>query len=72
MEGGAEIGTQGWVKYRFNEPEQAQIATSLAHFAVFAGIGRKTAMGMGQACLGGERSSRERGAGEKNKPKSKI
>ena len=48
MEAGAEIGTVGWVKYRFPDPEQARIATILANFAVFSGVGRKTAMGMGQ------------------------
>ena len=51
MEAGAEIGTVGWVKYRFPDPEQARIATVLAvlaNFAVFSGVGRKTAMGMGQ------------------------
>jgi CRISPR-associated endoribonuclease Cas6 len=48
MEGGAEIGSVGWVRYRFPDPEQAKIATTLAHFACFAGVGRKTAMGMGQ------------------------
>jgi CRISPR-associated endoribonuclease Cas6 len=51
MEGGAEIGSEGWVKYRFSDPEQARIATVLANFAVFAGVGRKTAMGMGQTAL---------------------
>lgn len=49
MEGGAEIGSVGWVRYRFPDPEQARVATILAHFATFAGVGRKTAMGMGQA-----------------------
>ncbi|GAX38418.1 CRISPR system precrRNA processing endoribonuclease RAMP protein Cas6 [Nodularia sp. NIES-3585] len=48
MAGGAEIGAEGWVKYRFLDPEQARMATILAHFADFAGVGRKTAMGMGQ------------------------
>lgn len=48
MEGGAEIGSVGQVRYRFPDPEQAKIATILAHFACFAGVGRKTAMGMGQ------------------------
>jgi CRISPR-associated endoribonuclease Cas6 len=48
LEGGAEIGAQGWVMYRFPDSEQAKIATVLAHFAQFAGVGRKTAMGMGQ------------------------
>jgi CRISPR-associated endoribonuclease Cas6 len=48
LEGGAEIGTQGWVRYRFSHPEQAQIASVLAQFAFFAGVGRKTTMGMGQ------------------------
>ncbi|MGB7412590.1 MAG: CRISPR system precrRNA processing endoribonuclease RAMP protein Cas6 [Thermosynechococcaceae cyanobacterium] len=51
MKGGAEIGAQGWVNYRFPDPEQARIATVLAHFATFAGVGRKTAMGMGQTQL---------------------
>ncbi len=51
MEGGSEIGTQGWVRYRFPDIEQAKIATVLAHFAFFAGVGRKTAMGMGQVRL---------------------
>jgi CRISPR-associated endoribonuclease Cas6 len=46
-----EIGSQGWVRYRFPDPEQARIATILAHFAFFAGVGRKTAMGMGQTRL---------------------
>jgi CRISPR-associated endoribonuclease Cas6 len=43
----AEIGTTGWVKYRFNDPQQVKVATILAHFAEFAGVGRKTGMGMG-------------------------
>lgn len=49
LEGGPEIGAQGWVKYRFPDPEQVRIATILAHYAFFAGVGRKTPMGMGQA-----------------------
>ncbi len=52
MEGGTEIGAQGWVRYRFSEAETARIATILANFAFFAGVGRKTAMGMGQTQLG--------------------
>lgn len=48
MEGGAEIGAKGWVRYRFRDAEQARIANILAHFAFFAGVGRKTSMGMGQ------------------------
>lgn len=48
MKAGAEIGSVGWVRYQFPDPQQAQIATTLAHFAGFAGVGRKTAMGMGQ------------------------
>jgi CRISPR-associated endoribonuclease Cas6 len=51
MEGGAEIGAEGLIRYRFNDSEQAKIATTLAHFACFAGIGRKTAMGMGQVAI---------------------
>jgi CRISPR-associated endoribonuclease Cas6 len=48
LEGGAEIGSQGWVRYRFSDPEQAKIASILAQFAFYAGVGRKTTMGMGQ------------------------
>ncbi|HYW22074.1 MAG TPA: CRISPR-associated endoribonuclease Cas6 [Nodularia sp. (in: cyanobacteria)] len=48
MENKTEIGAEGWVRYRFLDPEQSRIATILAHFAEFAGVGRKTAMGMGQ------------------------
>ncbi|MGE5655216.1 MAG: CRISPR system precrRNA processing endoribonuclease RAMP protein Cas6 [Actinomycetota bacterium] len=48
MKGGAEIGATGWVRYEFHEEEQAKVATVLAHFALFSGVGRKTAMGMGQ------------------------
>jgi CRISPR-associated endoribonuclease Cas6 len=54
---GDEIGSVGWVRYRFPLPEQARIATILARFACFAGVGRKTAMGMGQTCLGGRGTS---------------
>jgi CRISPR-associated endoribonuclease Cas6 len=50
MKGSPEIGTTGWVRYEFPS-EQASIATILAHFASFAGVGRKTAMGMGQTQL---------------------
>ena len=51
LEGGAEIGCQGWVKYVFSDVEKARIASILANFAFFAGVGRKTAMGMGQTEL---------------------
>lgn len=51
LEGGGEIGAVGQIRYRFAEPEQARIATILAHFAFFSGVGRKTAMGMGQTQL---------------------
>ncbi len=51
MENSVENGAVGWVQYRFPDPEQAMIATILAHFAFFAGVGRKTAMGMGQVVL---------------------
>ncbi len=51
LEGGAEIGAQGWVRYHFSDPEQAKLATILANFAFFAGVGRKTSMGMGQTQL---------------------
>jgi CRISPR-associated endoribonuclease Cas6 len=58
MKGGAEIGTQGYVRYEF-PAEQAAIATVLAHFACFAGVGRKTAMGMGQTRLLSESRQRD-------------
>lgn len=48
MKAKAEIGAKGWARYEFANDEQAQIATTLAHFAAFAGVGRKTGMGMGQ------------------------
>ncbi|MFN6569871.1 CRISPR system precrRNA processing endoribonuclease RAMP protein Cas6 [Dendronalium sp. ChiSLP03b] len=51
LEGGAEIGSEGWVIYRFSDSESAKIATVLAHFAHFAGVGRKTTMGMGQTSI---------------------
>lgn len=51
MEKSVEIGAVGWVRYRFPDLEQARIATILAHLAFFAGVGRKTAMGMGQVVL---------------------
>ncbi|MBV8883851.1 MAG: hypothetical protein JO235_07605 [Chroococcidiopsidaceae cyanobacterium CP_BM_RX_35] len=35
MKGGAEIGTQGWVRYEF-PTEQAALATAFAHFASFS------------------------------------
>ena len=43
-----EIGSLGWVKYEFKDKEQARIATILANFANFSGVGRKTALGMGR------------------------
>lgn len=51
LEGGSEIGCQGWIKYRFLQPEQARVASILANFAFYAGVGRKTTMGMGQTQL---------------------
>lgn len=48
MKSDPEIGAKGSVRYQFSDPQQAQIATTLAHFAGFAGVGRKTTMGMGQ------------------------
>lgn len=51
MENSVEIGAVGWVQYRFPDLEQARIATILSHFAFFAGVGRKTSMGMGQVVL---------------------
>lgn len=44
----SEIGCVGWVKYQFKDTQQRQIASILANFANFAGVGRKTTMGMGQ------------------------
>lgn len=52
LNSGVEIGATGWVRYEFPNPEQAKVATTLAHFARFAGVGRKTGMGMGHVCLG--------------------
>lgn len=46
-----EIGSKGWVRYRFLDSRQAAISTILAHFAYFSGVGRKTTMGMGQTQL---------------------
>ena len=43
-----EIGSVGWVRYAFKDKEQARIATILANFANFSGVGRKTALGMGR------------------------
>jgi CRISPR-associated endoribonuclease Cas6 len=51
MGNSVEIGAVGWARYRFSNPEQARIATILAHYAFFAGVGRKTTMGMGQVIL---------------------
>lgn len=51
LEGGAEIGAQGWARYRFKDTDQAKVAAVLANFAFFAGVGRKTTMGMGQVQL---------------------
>lgn len=51
LQAGAEIGCQGWVKYRFLNPQQARIASILAEFAFYAGVGRKTSVGMGQTHL---------------------
>lgn len=51
MKSNSEIGAQGWVKYRFRDRHQLKIATVLSHFAFFAGVGRKTSLGMGQTML---------------------
>jgi CRISPR-associated endoribonuclease Cas6 len=51
LDDSVELGTIGWVKYHFSDPQQARIANVLAHFAFFSGAGRKTAMGMGQVLL---------------------
>ena len=51
IENSDELGSIGWVTYRFPDPEQARVAGALAKFAFFAGVGRKTAMGMGQVVL---------------------
>ncbi|WP_013334246.1 CRISPR system precrRNA processing endoribonuclease RAMP protein Cas6 [Gloeothece verrucosa] len=51
LESGAEIGSQGWISYEFNSSEQAKYASVLSQFAFFAGVGRKTTMGMGQVQL---------------------
>lgn len=46
-----QIGATGWVRYEFQDPEQAAIASVLAAYAPFSGIGRKTAQGMGCVSL---------------------
>ncbi|MCS6959181.1 MAG: CRISPR system precrRNA processing endoribonuclease RAMP protein Cas6 [Pseudanabaenaceae cyanobacterium SKYGB_i_bin29] len=51
LEGGAEIGCQGWVRYVFTDEKQARLGAVLSHFAFFAGVGRKTTMGMGLTSL---------------------
>ncbi|MBW4473854.1 MAG: CRISPR-associated endoribonuclease Cas6 [Stenomitos rutilans HA7619-LM2] len=51
LENAVERGVIGWVRYLFPDPEQARVATILSHFAFFSGVGRKTAMGMGQVML---------------------
>jgi CRISPR-associated endoribonuclease Cas6 len=51
MESSTEIGSVGWVRYRFPDSRQAQLASILVHFAFFAGVGRKTSRGMGQVRL---------------------
>jgi CRISPR-associated endoribonuclease Cas6 len=48
LEGGPQIGSVGWVRYRFPDAEQARIASILSQYAFFAGVGYKTTMGMGQ------------------------
>lgn len=55
-----EIGAKGWVRYEFPDPEQAAIATVLAQFANFAGVGRKTPYGMGHVAFNGEQSTGNR------------
>ncbi len=51
IENSLEPGATGWVRYQFRDPEQARIALILAQFAFFSGVGRQTAMGMGQVIL---------------------
>jgi CRISPR-associated endoribonuclease Cas6 len=65
LEGGAEIGTQGWIRYRFRGSEQARMATILGQYAFFAGVGRKTTMGMGQTRMMEKKKA-------KGKPKRKF
>jgi CRISPR-associated endoribonuclease Cas6 len=47
----AEIGCIGRAAYRFPDAEIAGNATILAYFATYAGVGRKTAFGMGKTRL---------------------
>lgn len=59
LNGAFQIGSVGWVRYEFKDPELAAIASILAAFAPFSGIGRKTMLGMGQVSLrSGDRGSR--------------
>ncbi|NEP19603.1 MAG: CRISPR system precrRNA processing endoribonuclease RAMP protein Cas6 [Leptolyngbya sp. SIO4C1] len=46
-----QLGAEGIVSYRFPDSKQARLAHCLAQFSYFAGIGRKTSMGMGQTRL---------------------
>lgn len=72
MEESTEIGAQGWVRYRFSSAEMARIATILANFAFFAGVGRKTAMGMGQTQLGNSHFKTQSSKGQNfKKPQKK-
>lgn len=54
LDNAVELGSVGWVQYQFPNLQQARIATTLSHFAFFSGVGRKTAMGMGQTLLEGK------------------
>ncbi|WP_017659642.1 CRISPR-associated endoribonuclease Cas6 [Baaleninema simplex] len=51
MRKGVELGAVGWVRYRFPDAETQQVASTLARFAEFAGVGRKTAQGLGSTKL---------------------
>lgn len=51
LNGLTEIGALGWVRYQFPDQEQGAIASTLAAFAEFAGVGRKTPWGMGHAVI---------------------
>ncbi len=59
---GVEIGAVGWARYRFAEESVQQAASTLARFAEFAGVGRKTAQGFGQTQLCLEPEEKARGA----------
>ncbi len=67
---GVEIGAVGWARYRFAEESVQQAASTLARFAEFAGVGRKTAQGFGRTQLRLEAEAGARGAKQRKPEES--